>query len=176
MNRAVFLDRDGVINRVILRGGRPCSPCSIEELEFLPGVGEGIEALRRAGFRIIVVTNQPDVATGLQARSVVELMHRRLHDLFPIDNIKVCYHVDRDNCLCRKPKPGMLLQAAKELDLDLKQSFVVGDRWRDIEAGRAAGCKTILVGGGYGEKLIESPDAVVTSLWEAARMILSFMV
>lgn len=173
MNRAVFLDRDGVINRVILRAGRPGSPRSIEEFELLPRVVEGIEALHRADFRIIVITNQPEVAAGLQTRNTVEQIHRRLRDLFPVDDIKVCYHVDHDHCICRKPKPGMLLQAGAEFDLDLKRSFVVGDRWRDMEAGRAAGCKTILVGNGYGEKRIENPDAVVASLWQAARIILS---
>lgn len=173
MNRAVFLDRDGVINRVVMRSGRPYSPSSVKELEFLPGVAEAINALHGAGFRIIVVTNQPDVATGLQQRAVVEMMHERLRGLFPIDDIKVCYHVDQDGCTCRKPKPGMVLEAAKEWSLDLGHSFVVGDRWRDIQAGQAAGCKTILVGSGYGERPVDNPDAVVNSLLEASVLILS---
>lgn len=173
MKRAVFLDRDGVINRVVLRAGRPCSPSSVEEVVFLPGVSEGIDALHTAGFRIIVVTNQPDVATGLQQRDVVEVIHECLRDLFPIDDIKVCYHIDQDGCSCRKPKPGMLLEAAKEWSLNLDQSFMVGDRWRDVGAGKAAGCKTILIDGGYSEPLDEKPDAVVNSLFEASILILS---
>lgn len=173
MNRAVFLDRDGVINRVVLRDGHPYPPPSVDKLEFLPGVAEAIDALHRAGFRIIVVTNQPDVATGLQRREVVEAIHERMRRLFPIDDIKVCYHVDQDGCLCRKPKPGMLLEAAKEWSLNLDQSSLVGDRWRDIGAGRAAGCKTILVGDGYTERQIEKPDAVVNSLFDASVLILS---
>lgn len=173
LSRAAFLDRDGVINRVILRNGRPYSPSSLQEFEFLPGVDEAINALRLSGYRVIVVTNQPDVAKGLQRREVVEAMHERMLRAFPIDEIKVCYHEDRDACQCRKPKPGMLLEAAEKWSLELGISFMIGDRWRDIEAGRAAGCKTILVGGGYSEQPAENPDAVVASLWEAAQLILS---
>lgn len=173
MNRAVFLDRDGVITRVVLRDGRPYPQSSVDKLEFLPRVAEAIDALRKAGFRIIVVTNQPDVAIGLQRREAVEAMHERIRRVFPIDDIKVCYHVDQDGCTCRKPKPGMLLEAAKVWSLNLDQSFMVGDRWRDIEAGQAAGCKTILVRGGYAERQPEKPDAVVNSLFEASVLILS---
>ena len=173
MNRAVFLDRDGVINRAVLRNGRPYPPSSVDELEFLPGVSEAINALHQAGFRIIVVTNQPDVATGVQRREVVEAIHERIRHAFPIDDIKVCYHVDQDGCTCRKPKPGMLLEVATEWSLDLGQSFMVGDRWRDIEAGRAAGCRTILVKSNYAERQAEKPDAVVSSLLEASAFILA---
>lgn len=173
MNRAVFLDRDGVINRVVLRDGRPYPPSSVETLEFLPGAAGAINSLHRAGFRIIVVTNQPDVATGLQRRETVEAIHKRIRRLFPIDDIKVCYHIDQDRCTCRKPKPGMLIEAAKEWRLNLNQSFMVGDRWRDIAAGQAAGCKTILIDGGYAEREAKNPDAVVDSLLEASALILS---
>ncbi len=173
MKRGVFLDRDGVINRVLLRDGRPHPPASLLELELLGGVPEAIQALRQAGFRIIVVTNQPDVATGVQSRETVEAMHAYLLERIEVDAIKVCFHVERDHCACRKPKPGMLLQAAEEWDLDLKRSYMIGDRWRDIEAGCAAGCKTILVGSGYAEKAAEDPNAVVDSLREASRMILA---
>ncbi|PYS49941.1 MAG: HAD family hydrolase [Acidobacteria bacterium] len=173
MTRAVFLDRDGVINRAIVREGRPFPPASVEELEFLPRVGEAIERLKRAGFRLIVVTNQPDVAKGLQRREVVEAMHERIRRETLIDDIKVCYHSERDECACRKPKPGMLLEAAREESLDLSQSFMVGDRWRDVEAGRAAGCKTILISYEYDERQAERPDAIVNSLFEASELILS---
>jgi len=173
LSRAVFLDRDGVINRVVLRNGRPYPPSSVDELEFLPGVSEAIDALHQAGFRIIVVTNQPDVATGVQRREAVEAIHERIRCEFPIDDIKVCYHVDSDGCTCRKPKPGMLLGAAAKWSLDLGQSFMVGDRWRDIEAGRAARCRTILVRSNYAERQAEKPDAVVDSLLEASALILA---
>lgn len=173
VNRAVFLDRDGVINRAIVRGGRPYPPLTVDEMEFLPGVAEATAILSNAGFRLIVVTNQPDVATGVQRLEVVEAMHARLRREFPIDDIRVCYHVDRDGCMCRKPKPGMLLDAAAEWSIDLTSSFMVGDRWRDIGAGKAAGCKTIRVGDGYAEAQAETPDSVVESLRAASLLIVA---
>lgn len=173
MNRAVFLDRDGVINQVLVKNGAPHPPASLEVLEFLPGVGEAIEALRGAGFRIIVVTNQPDVATGTQQREMVEAINSRIERTFHVDDIKVCYHVDSDGCSCRKPKPGMLLDAAARWSLDLGQSFMVGDRWRDVEAGKAAGCRTILLKNEYADLRLEKPDAIAVSLLEASALILS---
>ncbi|MBI4356155.1 MAG: HAD family hydrolase [Candidatus Omnitrophica bacterium] len=173
MNRAVFLDRDGVINRAIMREGRPYPPASLEEFELLPGVGEAIAALRAAGYRVIVVTNQPDVAAGLRTREAVEAIHRHLRGTLAIDDLRVCYHVDADECACRKPKAGLLLEAARQWSLDLRQSVMVGDRWRDIAAGQAAGCRTILIAAAYRERQAESPDAVVNSLAEAAQLILS---
>ena len=174
MNRAVFLDRDGVINRVVLRGGRPYPPASLEEFEYLPGVEQAVESLRRAGFKLVVVTNQPDVSKGTQPRHVVEAMHQRIRDQLKVDELKVCYHVDEDGCGCRKPKPGMLLEAATEHSLDLERSFMVGDRWRDVEAGKAVGCRTIFLEANYDERQAESPDAVVGSLLEASNLILSW--
>jgi D-glycero-D-manno-heptose 1,7-bisphosphate phosphatase len=175
VNRAVFLDRDGVINRVVLRGGRPYAPTVLEEFEFLPGVREAVHTLSYSGLRVIVVTNQPDVAKGLVRREVVDAMHEKILSVLPIDEIKVCYHVDDDACGCRKPKPGMLLDASEKWSLNLSMSYMVGDRWRDIEAGRAAGCKTILVGDGYAERTAKDPDAVVASLFEAAQLIVTSM-
>lgn len=171
MDRAVFLDRDGILNNVVLREGRPYPPASVEEMTFLPGAVEAVATLRGAGYRVIVVTNQPDVAKGIQRREVIEAMHERIRQTFAVDDIKVCYHTDDDGCACRKPKPGMLLEAAKEWALDLKQSFMVGDRWRDIEAGKVAGCKTILVQRDYRERCVVSPDAVVRSVCEAGVLI-----
>lgn len=173
LERAVFLDRDGVINRAIVRDGRPFSPILSDEFEFLPHVAATIARLKSAGFRVIVVTNQPDVATGLQQEAVVEAMHDRIRSELGIEDIKVCYHADEDNCYCRKPRPGMLLQAAEDWSLDLHKSFIVGDRWRDIAAGQAAGCKTVLIECNYDEPAAESPDAIVSSLAEAADLILS---
>jgi D-glycero-D-manno-heptose 1,7-bisphosphate phosphatase len=171
--RAVFLDRDGVINRAFVRGGRPYPPDALEQLELLPGVVEAIASLRAAGFLVVVATNQPDVAAGRQRRAVVEAMHQRIQSLAPVDAIKVCYHGEGDGCRCRKPRPGMLLEAAQEFSVDLARSFMVGDRWRDVGAGRAAGCHTILVGDGYGETFPDPPDASAGSLREAADLILS---
>jgi len=172
--RAVFLDRDGVINRAILRDGRPYPPSNLDELEILPGVPEALACLRATGFRLIVVTNQPDVARGVQSREMVEALHAAfLARGLDLDGFQVCYHDDRDQCDCRKPKPGMLLKAATEWRLDLQASFMVGDRWRDIEAGRRAGCVTLFIDRRYAEAMRGQPHVRVTSLPEAADWILA---
>jgi D-glycero-D-manno-heptose 1,7-bisphosphate phosphatase len=171
-SRAVFLDRDGVINRAVLRDGRPYPPATVETLELLPGVAEALARLHRAGYRLVVVTNQPDIARGTQDRSAVDSMHAALAAALPIDDFRVCDHDDSDGCDCRKPKPGLLRQAAQAADIDLGSSFMVGDRWRDIEAGRAAGCRTIFIEYGYNERRPHAPDAIVQSLAEAADWIL----
>ena len=136
---AVFLDRDGVLNRSIIRDGRPHPPSTLEEFSILPGVLEACETLRRAGFVLLVVTNQPDIARGVQDRAVVDEFHEILLRTLPIDAVYVCPHDDVDRCECRKPGPGMLLEAARDLNLNLGGSVMVGDRWRDVEAGRRAG-------------------------------------
>src|SRR5580704_5907335 len=133
---AVFLDRDGVLNRAIIRNGRPHPPATLEEFTLLPGVPEACRKLRRAGFVLLVVTNQPDIARGVQDRAVVDEFHQILLRTLPIDGVYVCPHDDADGCDCRKPGPGMLLQAARDLSLNLGDSVMVGDRWRDVEAGR----------------------------------------
>ncbi len=174
MRQAVFLDRDGVINKANVINRKPFPPENLEAFELLPGVEAATFALRNAGFLIVVVTNQPDVAKGLQAREVVESMHKKLYEASICDVIKVCYHTDNDACDCRKPKPGMLLEAAKELHIDLKRSYMVGDRWRDISAGKAAGCQTFFIDYQYQEQCVQRPDVVVASLEEAANRILNF--
>jgi D-glycero-D-manno-heptose 1,7-bisphosphate phosphatase len=174
MECAVFLDRDGVVNRALVIQGKPYPPPSLDALEILPGVPEAICALKAAGFRVILATNQPDVATGKQERSVVEAMHRRLNSVLGLDDIYVCYHTDSDRCECRKPLPGMLLEAARKWNLQLAASFMVGDRWRDVEAGQRAGCRTFWVHDErYLERGPENPDWVVKSLKEASIIIRS---
>lgn len=173
VRRAVFLDRDGVINRPVIRGGKPYPPATDQELEVLPGVPEALARLHDAGFRLVVVTNQPDVARGTQRRDVIDRMHARLAAALPIDDFRVCDHDDGDECACRKPKAGLLEAAARDDRLSLGDSFMVGDRWRDVEAGRRAGCTTIFIDWGYDERRPEHPDAVVRSLPEAADWILS---
>lgn len=172
MRSAVFLDRDGVINRSIIYDGKPYPPATLAEFEYLPGVETGIGKLRAAGFLVIVVTNQPDIKTGKQTLMNLKLMHEKMTIDNLCDDIKVCFHIDRDDCKCRKPKPGMLLDASKEWGIDLKKSFMIGDRWRDIGAGKAAGCFTYFIDYSYKEGLIERPDKIVTSLEEAAEDIL----
>lgn len=172
MQRAVFLDRDGVLNRAIVRDGKPYTPSGIAELEILPGVPQALARLRAAGFQLIVVTNQPDVARGTQTRETVEAINAILHAQLPLDDIRVCFHDDQDRCRCRKPQPGLLQTAAQEKSLDLTASFMVGDRWRDIEAGRRAGCRTVLIDNGYHEAEHSPPHMRLHSLAEAADWIL----
>lgn len=171
MNRAVFLDRDGVLNRAVVRNGKPYPPETLAEFEILSGVPRALAAFKRAGFEIVVVTNQPDVAKRLQRREVVEAFHDHLRASLPIDEIRVCYHVDEDRCSCRKPEPGLLLDAARARNVSLARSFMVGDRWRDVAAGRNAGCRTVLIECGYQERRADSPDWIVDSLLEASRVI-----
>ena len=175
MKAAVFLDRDGVINRSIVRNGRPYPPQRLEDLEILPGVQEALERLKVAGFATVVVTNQPDVARGRQTREVVEAMHSRLAELLSLDEFRVCYHDDQDGCPCRKPKPGLLMQTPI---YDLARSVMVGDRWRDVEAGRRAGCRAaVLIDYDYaGEELTAEPDVRFRSLAESVDWILATMV
>jgi D-glycero-D-manno-heptose 1,7-bisphosphate phosphatase len=172
MKKAVFLDRDGVLNRAVIVGGKPYPPASLEELQLLPGVPDALDAFRRAGFRTIVVTNQPDVATGRQRRDIVEAMHRCLRSRLALDDVYVCYHTDEHNCGCRKPKPGMLLEAARKWHLSLADSIMIGDRWRDVEAGHRAGCKTVwLRAEDYRERPPVAPHWVVGSLLEASTIL-----
>ena len=172
-NKAFFLDRDGVINRAFVRNGKSYPPQSIEEFEILPGVIEAISILRRNGFKVIVVTNQPDVSSGVQKLETVEEFHRKLRETLSLDDIEVCYHLESDQCKCRKPKPGMIFSAAEKWSIDLSKSFLVGDRWRDIGAGKAAGVFTFFIDYGYDEKLTVEPDKIVPSLLEASQFALS---
>ena len=174
MRPGIFLDRDGVINRNEVRNGRPYSPETLEDFVILPGVPGAVERLRRAGYLIIVATNQPDVGAGKQDRHVVEAMHAQMRKAIDVDDIEVCYHVDSDGCDCRKPKPGMLLRAAQKHGLTLARSYMIGDRWRDVDAGRSAGCRTVFVDYGYeNEPRPRQPDFTVRSLAEAVPLILS---
>jgi D-glycero-D-manno-heptose 1,7-bisphosphate phosphatase len=169
----VFLDRDGVLNEAVVRDGKPHPPEGLAGFQLLPGVVDACERLHGAGFVLVVVTNQPDIARGTQDRRVVDQMHELLRRALPIDAIYLCVHDDVDGCTCRKPAPGMLLTAARDLDLDLGLSVMVGDRWRDIEAGRRAGCRTVFVDRGYSERPPVDPDTVVDDLVAAADWITS---
>ena len=172
MRRAVFLDRDGVLNKAIVREGRPYPPSNINELEILPGVKEALERLHEAKYLLIVITNQPDVARGTAKMEDVERINNLLGSQLPIDAFKTCYHDSADGCDCRKPLPGALFAAAEEYEINLSKSFMVGDRWRDIDAGASAGCKTFFINYRYDEKNPETPDFIVSSLLEAEKIIL----
>ena len=172
MKRAVFLDRDGVLNKAYVQNGKPLSPDTIEEMVVVPDAAESLARLREHGFRLIVATNQPDIARKRLTRAQVDAMNAHLRSRLPLDAIEVCAHDDADNCDCRKPKPGLLLNAAKRDGIALSESFMIGDRYRDIEAGHSAGCRTVLIGNGYGETFKAQPDATFATLSEAADWIL----
>lgn len=171
--RAVFFDRDGVLNDGPLDDtnvSRP--PRSARDLTVLPGVFDACRSLRDAGFLLVVVTNQPDVARGSAVREGVEEINRRLRRQLPIDDVLVCYHDTADGCGCRKPEPGLLVEAAERWDIDLSVSYLVGDRSSDIEAGQRAGCRTVLIPRGWGDDGSVQPDFVAPSAIAAAEWIL----
>ena len=172
MRRAVFLDRDGVINRALVRGGRPYPPSTLSEVEILPGVRQAMLALRDKDWLLVVVTNQPDVARGTIPRAQVEEINAYLKQELPMDDFRTCFHDSDAGCSCRKPLPGALLEAARVHNIDLGASYMIGDRWRDTEAGASAGCKTFFIDYGYDEKQPESVDFRVSSLSEATDIIL----
>jgi D-glycero-D-manno-heptose 1,7-bisphosphate phosphatase len=172
LRRAVFLDRDGVIVIPEFRSGRSFAPRRLEDFRLYPEAAESLDRLKRRGFLLAIVTNQPDVGRGLVPRSEVDAMHAVLARELPIDSLKACFHAGDENCDCRKPKPGMILAAAGELGVDLSKSFMVGDRASDIEAGRTAGCTTVFIDLGYGETPPDAPDYVVRSVAEATDVIL----
>lgn len=175
MIRAVFLDRDGVINRPLEREQLPYAPASLDEFEIFPEVPAACRLLKQAGYLLIVATNQPDVGRGTLKPAVVETIHAEMCRQLPLDRVEVCYHPGNglSDCDCRKPKPGMLRRAARELGIELGQSWMVGDRWRDVDCGRAAGCRTIFIDRGYAEELKQQPDFRVKNLLAAAELILA---
>jgi len=169
---AVFLDRDGVLNEVIIRERRPFPPSNLEELRIVRGAAAALRRLKNAGFLLIGVTNQPDVARGSQTRRGVGELNAAIKAALPVDDFYVCFHDGPNACDCRKPKPGLLLQAAADRNIDLQHSFIIGDRWRDIDAGAAAGCRTVLIDYRYDERAPKNaPDYRAESLDSAVEWI-----
>ncbi len=163
-----------MINAPLVREGKPYPPRSLAEFELLPGVPDACALLRHAGYNLVVATNQPDVGRGELEASTVEAIHQKMCELLPIDRVEVCYDPGRgEHSEFRKPRPGMLLRAAGALGIDLRQSYMVGDRWRDIDCGHAAGCQTIFVDWNYDEPLRAQPHFTVPDLLSAAYVILS---
>jgi D-glycero-D-manno-heptose 1,7-bisphosphate phosphatase len=172
--KAIFLDRDGVLNSAIIRDGKPYPPASLSELHIPDDVPLALSELKSAGFMLIGATNQPDVARGTTPRTLVEAINTEIMKTCPLDEIRVCYHDDADACKCRKPLPGLLFDAAYDYVIDLKQSIMIGDRWKDIEAGQRAGCKTIWLNQQYSEKAPKNaPDFIAKNLKEAAEWIIN---
>lgn len=171
---AVFMDRDGTLNVPVVRDGKPYAPTRLEEFRLYESVPGACRALKAAGFALVVATNQPDVGRGTVAQPVIESMHRRLLELVPeIDRVEVCYDGADGMSNRRKPEPGMLLDAAAALGIDLAKSWMVGDRWRDVACGRRAGARTIFINFDYSEPKDTAPDFTVMSFQEAVAVILS---
>jgi D-glycero-D-manno-heptose 1,7-bisphosphate phosphatase len=173
--RAVFLDRDGTLNVQTVRDGNPFPPQTIEEFRLFPDVPQACRELAAAGYILIVATNQPDVGRGTQSQTVVEAMHRKLRSLVPeIRHVETCYDAGQgEPSRRRKPEPGMLIDTARGFDIDLSLSWMIGDRWRDIDCGKRAGVKTVFIDFGYAEKLHSAPDFTVKNFSDAARIVLA---
>ena len=169
---AVFLDRDGVLNRVNVKDGVPHPPDRLDQFDFLAGVPSALHRLREAGFALVVVTNQPDVARGTQTRERVEEMNAEVRAQLPVLDVLTCFHDTAEGCSCRKPKPGLLVAAAKRWRLDPQRSFMIGDRWSDVSAGQAAGCRTVLLDKPYSGRDRCTPDYCAADLPEAVCWIL----
>ena len=169
----IFLDRDGVINHSKVIEGKPFAPTKFEDFKLIDGVSESLAILKKKKFKISIFTNQPDVKLIKKMKKEVIKMHDFLLKTLPIDHIDVCFHNKSDNCLCRKPKIGMLTRSAKKLKVNLEDCFVVGDRWSDIEAGQKAGCKCFFIDYNYNEKKPKQPFETITDLKHLAMLLLN---
>ena len=176
MNRAVFLDRDGVINEVVVRDGVPSSPRTLDEFILCESLDESLRRLSDGGFRLFVVSNQPDVARGLLDPEALTQMGDRICSTLPIEAVHACTHDDRDLCDCRKPRPGLIQNIAEQHDIVLGESYIIGDSWKDVEAGRRAGCREILLRRPYNDgieanhvvsDMVEASDLILSGNWEA---------
>ena len=172
LKRGAFLDRDGVINETIFDNGVNRPPKSIDEIVIIDGVTDSIKNLEELRVIPIIVTNQPDVARGTTTQIEVNEINTRIKELTGIQHVYTCFHDDLDKCLCRKPKPGLLLKATEDLGLDLRRSFLVGDRWRDIEAGQNLGIDSFFIDSLKNEKKPNAPYTLVQSLFEAVNLIM----
>ena len=171
-NPAVFLDRDGVLCRTFVHNRKSYAPRKLRDFFLMPYTQNSIAQLKQAGFKVIVVTNQPDIGNGFVDLSVVESMHQKLLSKTLIDDVFLCAHRQDEYCKCRKPRPDMLLAAAEKHNIDLSKSYIVGDRASDIEAGHRAGCKTVFIDRHYSEARPEKPETIVHSLQKAVKYIL----
>ena len=171
VRRAIFLDRDGVINKAVIREGRPYPPVNWNEFSWVNGIQDVTQKLKEAGYLLFCVTNQPDVGRGLQDRSMIEAFHKYILESLPLEKIYTCYDYSNNNPL-RKPKPGMIFELRKKYHLNLEDCWVVGDRWKDIDAGNTAGCQTIFLDYGYDETLKSSPDYVISDLRQLIPLVI----
>ena len=170
-NKAIFFDRDGVLNETLLKNGKPYAPRNIKDFKIVSDADSILNYLASLNYLIFVVTNQPDVGNGYTDKQIVEEMHKMISDQLPVQEIFTCYHSRNDNCPCRKPKTGMLEKAYKKFNLEIKDCFIVGDRFSDIEAGKKFKFQTVMIGSGYGEKPIIKPDFNINKLEELRNII-----
>ena len=172
MNKAIFLDRDGVLNKVILKDGKPLSPKNLSEFVLLDNVSEALAIFKKLDYLTIIVTNQPDIKTKKQTLKDLEITHKWIFDNLMIDDIFVCCHDDSDNCNCRKPGIGMLINASKKYKINLTKSIMIGDRWKDIKCGQLAKCKNnFYINYGYDEPSPTGKFINVSSLYECSKIV-----
>ena len=170
---AVFLDRDGVLCRTFVRNAKPYAPTRLEDFKLMPYSHHSIFLLKKQGYMVLVITNQPDIGNGHITFEIVESMHNKIREKTMVDDFFLCPHRQDEGCECRKPKPGMLFAAAAKHEINLSKSFMIGDRWSDIEAGEKAGCRTIFIDRHYAEPRPINPEATVSSLRKAVKYILT---
>ena len=150
--KALFLDRDGIINRSFKnKKGKPKAPTLFKDFIFLPFLKNYLNEIKKLNFNIIIITNQPDISYGVLKEAELYKMHSKIYSSLPVTNIYVCKHSKEDNCKCRKPKTGLFRQALKKYNLNLKNSYAIGDRWSDIVASYKCGIKSIYVDRNYNE-------------------------
>ena len=171
LNKAIFLDRDGVINKSIIANGKPYAPLLFEDFVFYEDTKKAIVVIQSLDYKTIIVTNQPEINKGNLNHEELKRMNDRIYNELKIDDIFVCEHTSEEDCDCRKPKPGMILNASKKHNIDLSQSFLIGDRYKDIESAHAAGCNSIFIDRKYSEKFPNKQIKSVSSFYEAAIFI-----
>jgi len=170
-NKCVFLDRDGVLNESLVISGKPYAPTQKSEFKITNGSIDAINKIKKKGFLTIIVTNQPDLVTGKLEKHTLDFFHKKLITLMPIDDIFICAHVDRDKCSCRKPKPGLIFKAASKYNINLSKSYMIGDRWRDVDCAKEAGLRSIFIDHRYNEKLNNVPDFTIFTIRDAINCI-----
>jgi len=169
--KAIFLDRDGTLNKAYIENGLPISPSSLNKFKIIKGVKKSINRLKKLNFLCILITNQPDVFRGKISKKTVVKMNSYIKKKIKLDDMFVCYHDNEHNCSCRKPKPGLLVKASKKWKIDLNKSFMIGDRWKDILAGKKVGCKTIFINNNYKNDKKVKADFTFKSLLKAVNKI-----
>lgn len=166
--KALFLDRDGTLNLPIMRDGVPYSPRTLKEVDFFPDIEIALKLFRDLDFVPIIITNQPDVARKLVTKEKALEINRYIQERLGIEHAFACFHDDLDLCLCRKPKPGLIHEAMNLLKIEIKRSYMIGDRWKDVEAAQSVGCPAYFIDSGYTEQMPIEPYIRVSSVLEAA--------